>query len=90
MVSLKLDAPHHPIQGDTLGSLVVDGTRAATRRANVAWPMKLLYISWFWVMALAPTRVAHRAAVLFLFPERRGSFNRVLARLHTRQGSRGT
>ncbi len=89
LVSLKLDRYRHPIPTDSLGSLLLDGTRAAARRADVGWPLKLLYVGWFTVMTVAPRRVAERVAVFFLFPERRGALNRVLGSFHTARRSGG-
>jgi hypothetical protein len=82
LVSLKLDPSRHPFPTDTLTRLAVDGTRAARRRTDVPWPMKILYGGWFWVMAALPPAAARRLAVLFLFPERRGPLNRALEYLH--------
>ena len=84
LVSLKLDPRRHPFPGDSLRGLAIDGTRAAGRRTGVAWSMKLLYGGWFWVMAALPVAAARRLAELFLFPERRGPFNRVLGYLQGR------
>jgi Glycosyl transferase family 2 len=84
LVSLKLDPRRHPFPSDSLMSLAIDGTRAAGRRTDVSWPLKLLYGSWFWVMAALPAAAARRLAGLFLFPERRGALNRVLEYLHDR------
>jgi glycosyltransferase involved in cell wall biosynthesis len=84
LVSLKLEPRRHPIPTDSLTRLAIDGTRAAGRRTDVAWSMKLLYGCWFWVMAALPVALARRLAELFLFPERRGALNHVLGYLHAR------
>jgi hypothetical protein len=87
LVSLKLDPSRHPFPTDSLARLAVDGTTAARRRTDVAWPMKVLYGTWFWVMAALPVGPARRLAGLFLFPERRGPFNRVLGYLGGRRNA---
>jgi glycosyltransferase involved in cell wall biosynthesis len=82
LVSLKLEPARHPIPGDRQWRLVLDGIRAAARRFDVSWPMKLLYVGWFGIMAAAPRPLARRFAELFFFPQRRGALNRVLRRFH--------
>ena len=89
MTSLKLEPARHPITADRAYSLVVDAGRAARRRDNVSAPMKLIFIAWFALMALAPRALAHRLATLFIFPERRRSLNSFLGRLQ-RPGDRTT
>jgi glycosyltransferase involved in cell wall biosynthesis len=81
VVSLKLDRDAHPLRDDRVKRLTLAGAGAALRRFDVRWPMKLLFIGWFFAMALAPRRVARTLAELFLFPERRMPINSVLGRL---------
>ena len=81
LVSLKLEPRLHPIASDRVWRLALDGNRAANRRSEVAWPMRALFVGWFWTMAIAPRPFAQRLAPVFLFPERRRALNRVLARL---------
>jgi hypothetical protein len=86
MISLKLEPESHPIREDRAGSLFRDAIRAARRRESVSATMKLMFIAWFAAMALAPRRLARSLAIGFLFPERRGALNRVLARQHRGEG----
>jgi hypothetical protein len=51
--------------------------------------MKILFLGWFAAMAVLPRRLAHPLAVAFLFPERRRSLNRLLARQHRGDGQGG-
>ena len=82
LISLRLEPSRHPISEDGVAGLVLDSIRAAHRRSNVSIAMKAIFVAWFVAMAIAPRRLARRLAVLFLFPERRASFNGVLRRLH--------
>jgi glycosyltransferase involved in cell wall biosynthesis len=82
LVSVKLDPDLHPIATDRLWSLVADGVRAALRRSDVAWPMRLMYIGWLVVLAAAPRSAAADLAEFFLFPQRREALNRLLRRFH--------
>jgi len=84
LISLKLDPQRHPLSSDRHVRILVDAVRAAARRTDVSWPMKTLFLVWFALMAIAPKPIARRLAELFLFPERRGSFNDVLGRLQRR------
>jgi hypothetical protein len=84
LVSLKLEAARHPVPGDTPGRLLRLGWRAAARRFDVSPVMKLLFMAWFLVMALAPKAWARPVAELFLLPERRRSLNGWLGGLHRR------
>jgi hypothetical protein len=87
LVSLKLAPDLHPIQTDRIGQLLLDGARAASGRFDISLPLKLLYICWFAVFAVAPRSAAKPVAEVFLFPERRRRANLVLGRLHRRDGS---
>jgi glycosyltransferase involved in cell wall biosynthesis len=82
LVSLKVDPELHPIQGDRAWLLMLDGVRAAMRRFDVAWPMKLLYIAWFVTTALAPRPLAKRLGEYLIFPQRREGLNRALGVLN--------
>jgi hypothetical protein len=88
VISLKLDAPRHPINKDTLWQLFMFGATASLRRFDVSWPMKCLFILWFAAMALAPQPAAAWLAREFQFPEARGPLNRLLGLFHgTRKAS---
>ena len=82
LISLRLDPDRHPLPEDGLLGLLADGVRAASRRFDVRWPMKALFVAWFTAMAAAPRPLAKPLAELFVFPERRRALNAVLARLH--------
>jgi glycosyltransferase involved in cell wall biosynthesis len=80
MISLRLEPQRHPVPEDGRVSLLTDAVRAAARRSNVSPAMKPLFVGWFAAMAALPRPLARRLAILFLFPERRGSLNRLLGR----------
>ena len=82
LVSRKLEPARHPIGGDSSPRLLAYGLRAAHRRFDVSWPMRLLFAAWFLAAAISPRPLTRRLGELFLFPERRASINRILARLH--------
>lgn len=88
VTSLKLDPDRHPIAGDRLWGLVADSVRAARRRDNAGLAMRAMFVGWFVAMAAAPRPLAAKLANLFMFPERRSSLNRLLARMHDRTGTR--
>jgi glycosyltransferase involved in cell wall biosynthesis len=83
LVSKKLEPALHPLPGDRVPALALDGMRAALRRFDVAWPMKLLYVGWLAGLAAAPTGLARELAA-FLLPERRETVNPFLRTLHRR------
>ena len=83
MISLRLEPEQHPVAADGRGSLLLDSWRAAARRSNVSPAMKPLFVAWFAAMAALPRPLARRLALLFLFPERRGSLNRLLGRFQS-------
>jgi GT2 family glycosyltransferase len=82
LVSLRLEPKLHPLPEDGVGQLAGDGIRAAGRRKDVSPAMRTMFALWFLAMGLAPRPLARRLAILFLFPERRASVNRILGRLH--------
>jgi hypothetical protein len=83
LLSRKLEPGLHPIPEDSAWGLVVDGVRAAGRRFDVSWPMRLIFAVWFVAAAASPRALARQLGELLTFPERRGAFNRILARLHS-------
>lgn len=84
LISLKLDPERHPVAGDRPGGIVLDAVRAARRRFDSTAPKKLIFVAWFAITAAAPRRFVPRLAELFLYSERRPSFNRLLGRLQRR------
>jgi glycosyltransferase involved in cell wall biosynthesis len=89
LISLRLEPELHPVPGDRVGSLIADAMRAAGRRFDRSWPMKLMMVAWFLAVAVSPRPLVRRLAELFLFPEgRRPSLNRILGRLYKRNAHR--
>jgi hypothetical protein len=86
LISLKLEPAEHPVPGDTKAVLLGASLKAVRRRFDVSWPMKGLFFAWFLIEAAAPRPLARRLAELFLFPERRRTFNRMLGRLQRSEG----
>jgi glycosyltransferase involved in cell wall biosynthesis len=84
MVSLRLDPGAHPTPGDSRLRLLVFGAIAASRRFDVSFLMRSLFVTWFALMAIAPSFVARWLARAFLFPEARGPVNHVLRWWHSR------
>jgi hypothetical protein len=89
LISLKLDAAHHPVDGDRTLGILLEGMRAVSRRFDVSLEMKLLMAAWLTTMAVMPAPLARPYAEAFLFPERRVRLNRLLARYHRVRGSDG-
>lgn len=86
MLSLKLDPATHPIAGDTVWRALGTAMRATRRRTDVRGFMKLMFYAWFGAMAVAPRPAVEVLAEPFLFPNKRGPLNPLLAKLHTTQG----
>lgn len=84
MISIRLDPRAHPIPGDTRFGLLVFGAIAASRRFDVSFLMRALFVTWFLLMAIMPLAVAGWLARLFLVPDSRGSLNRLLRMGHRR------
>jgi hypothetical protein len=78
----KLDAGRYEDSSESVAALVGLGLRAAARRFDVDWPVKLMFMCWFLVMALAPQPVARMLAEAFFVPERRRTLNDWLDRQH--------
>jgi Glycosyl transferase family 2 len=83
-ISLKLDPARHPIEGDTLRALVRLGLHSASRRSDVAAPMKVAFGAWLVCLALTPRRFARPLADVFVFPAKRRWLNGWLARMGRR------
>jgi glycosyltransferase involved in cell wall biosynthesis len=86
LISLRLEPVRHPLPADRSWRLVADAVRATARRFDVSWSMKPLFVAWFAVTAVSPRPVVRWLGELFMFPERRVTFNRLLARLHRASG----
>ena len=89
IISLKLDPSRHPIATDRLLILFAAGVRAAYRRFDVAWPMRLMYAAWFAAMTVAPRRSAWMMAELMVFSDRRRFLDGWLRRFARPPGRRG-
>jgi glycosyltransferase involved in cell wall biosynthesis len=82
LISLRLEPRTHPIPDDSVVRLLADSVRAAGRRFDVSWPMKVMYVGWFIAAAVSPRPLVRRLGELLWFPAaRRGSTNRLLGRL---------
>jgi hypothetical protein len=88
LISSKLDPARHPVPADTTAGLVSKGLRAATRRRDVAVPLRLGFGVWFALMAVAPRPMARALAEAFALPERRAALNPLLGRMHRLRSSR--
>jgi hypothetical protein len=86
MISIKLEPWRHPVVDDRVLGLLGASLRAVRRRFDVSLPMKGMFFAWFLAAAVAPRPLARRLGVLFLFPDRRRSFNRLLGRLQRSDG----
>ena len=84
LISLRLDAARHPRPDDTVRRLLADGIRASFRRWDSPLLMKLVFVTWFLLVAVAPRPLLTRLALAFLFRERRGNLNRIIRRLRNR------
>jgi GT2 family glycosyltransferase len=88
LISLRLAPAAHPLPRDRVSRLVLGGCAAAARRFDVRWPTKLMFVGWFFAMALVPRRPGAQLAEVFLFAERRSTLNSLLVRLRTRAAGR--
>jgi len=79
---LKLGRPELLPARETVGGALGLGLRAAARRFDIRWPMKLMFMAWFLAMALSPKPLAEALATAFFIPEKRRSLNPWLGRLH--------
>jgi glycosyltransferase involved in cell wall biosynthesis len=82
LVSLRLEPQNHPIPTDTCWGLVKEGARASFQRFDVSMGLKILYLGWFFLMAVVPKPLAATLGRWFFFPEVRMRLNRVLGKLH--------
>jgi hypothetical protein len=79
LVSLRLEPSYHPICGDTRVSLARRGIVAALNRPNLPRVLRLMYILWFLLVAIAPKAIVRWLARELFYPDRQRSLsNRVL------------
>src|SRR5438046_8831566 len=70
VISKKLDPKRHPIKGDTVPRLLVDGLSAASGRFDVAVAKRLGFASWFLAAILSPEPIVQLLAEQFFFPQK--------------------
>jgi hypothetical protein len=82
LISLKLSPSNHPVPGDTAWRLFQLGIAAAGRRFDVTWLMRVIFMIWFAVLALAPPRIVWWLAVQFFLPDKRLLLNPLLRTMY--------
>ena len=87
LVSLRLSPEYHPITSDTRLRLLMMGAKAAFRRFDISNKLKILFLSWFIMMAIAPRPIGVILARWFLFPQQRGKLNQWLGKFHLQPNS---
>lgn len=86
LISLRLAPMLHPVPEDTPWRLTRAGVRAALRRPDASWALRMLLIGWCVAMAKAPRPVARQLAELLTFPDRRPGLAQLSGRLHREPG----
>jgi hypothetical protein len=88
IVSRRLEPELHPLPGDSLIRIAWQGMRAAATRPDTGPAGRAVHAAWFAAMALAPRRVAHLLATLFMCaPARHRLFRRAKAPRSWRGGA---
>jgi glycosyltransferase involved in cell wall biosynthesis len=82
IISHKLDPAGHPVAGDRTSTLMADVIRAAPRRYDISVLMRVLLVVLLCMIAISPRPVARKLAELFVFPERRPWWTRLVGRMH--------
>jgi hypothetical protein len=72
LISLRLDSDQHPLDGDTRIALAGKGIAAAWRRSDFSWLLRMMYLLWFALAAVAPRGAVQWLAEQFFYPESRG------------------
>ena len=70
LVSLRMGGHGHPIPNDSRRSALAAGMQAALGRTDVGIRRRMLYVAWFWTIALAPRRVVRALAQAAFGPRR--------------------
>jgi hypothetical protein len=78
IASLKLDAAHHPIRGDSTIKLAWLGIVASARRVDVPVRVRLLYMLWFVTAAGSPKSLMRWLVMNVFQLEHRGFLNRLV------------
>jgi Glycosyl transferase family 2 len=79
LVSLRIGGRDHPIPHDNRRRALTAGVQAAVGRRDVGIRRRMLYLAWFWTVALAPRRLV-RALAQAAFRPRRTTWLSRLAR----------
>jgi hypothetical protein len=82
MVSLRLEPESHPIPTDTRWGLLKLGVRASFRRFDISMSLKILFLGWFFMAAIAPQALVRTLSRWFFFPQARTRLNLLLGKLH--------
>lgn len=84
LVSLRLEPADHPISGDTRFSLAQRGITAALNRPDLTRVLRVMYVIWFLLAAIAPKSIVRWLALELFYPDRQRSLsNLVLGRFST-------
>lgn len=78
VASLKLDPLQHPIQDDSAVRLLWLGVKASLRRFDLPLRVRAVYMAWFAVACLAPSRFTERLVGLVFFPHQRRRLGRLV------------
>lgn len=70
LVSLRMGGHGHPIPDDNRRAALAAGLHAALGRTDVGIRRRMLYVAWFWTIALAPSRVVRALAQAAFGPRR--------------------
>jgi hypothetical protein len=84
LISLKLNPSDHPVPNDTKWRLFRLGVTAAVRRFDVSRLMRVFFVIWFAVLALAPPPITEWLAVQFFVPDKRQLLNPLLRLMYRR------
>jgi hypothetical protein len=80
LLSLRLDATHHPLTHERVFDLVGRGLLAAWQRSDLSVAIRLLHTVWFLMAAVAPRAGIRWLATQYFYPQARGKwFNGLLA-----------
>jgi hypothetical protein len=82
LISLRLNPELHPIPGDSRWGLIKMCVLATIRRFDVSKLLKIVFIIWFYLMAIAPKPLGVILSRWFLFPQERRRLNMLLRKLH--------
>lgn len=78
LVSLRLEPAYHPMCGDTRVSLARRGIVAALNRPNLTRVLRLMYVMWFLLVAIAPKSIVRWLALELFYPDRQRSLSNLV------------